>query len=110
MVRELTWNIFRDQLILEYEIPKWDGDLGRPNAYVALSAAVLEKKVELLIKTLALNDPKTGLIGKLFAELRVCVGWNAAPLKHMRKHSMRQRSKSFKINEIEHEFCHAVGL
>jgi len=30
---ELTWNAFRDQVILEYEIPKWDGDLGRPNVY-----------------------------------------------------------------------------
>ena len=35
----LTWNTFRDHLILEYEIPKWDGDLGQPNVYVPLSAA-----------------------------------------------------------------------
>ncbi|MEJ5082841.1 MULTISPECIES: PIG-L deacetylase family protein [unclassified Ochrobactrum] len=49
-VNELTWNIFRDQLILEYEIPKWDGDLGRPNAYVALPAKVLERKIELLMQ------------------------------------------------------------
>ncbi|MCX2698783.1 MULTISPECIES: PIG-L deacetylase family protein [Ochrobactrum] len=48
-VHELTWNIFRDQLILEYEIPKWDGDLGRPNTYVALSASVLGRKIELLM-------------------------------------------------------------
>ena len=32
---ELTWNTFRDHLVLEYEIPKYDGDLGRPNAFVA---------------------------------------------------------------------------
>ena len=57
-VRELTWNIFRDQLILEYEIPKWDGDLGRPNAYVALSAVVLEKKIELLIKNFGTQRSK----------------------------------------------------
>jgi LmbE family N-acetylglucosaminyl deacetylase len=44
----LTWNLFRDHLILEYEIPKWDGDLGRPNVYVPLTAAVLEHKIELL--------------------------------------------------------------
>ena len=49
-IQELTWNIFRDQLILEYEIPKWDGDLGRPNAYVALPVRVLEKKLELLMR------------------------------------------------------------
>ena len=44
----LTWNLFRDHFILEYEIPKWDGDLGRPNFYVPLTAAVLERKIELL--------------------------------------------------------------
>jgi LmbE family N-acetylglucosaminyl deacetylase len=46
---QLTWNLFRDHLILEYEIPKWDGDLGRPNFYVPLTAAVLERKIELLL-------------------------------------------------------------
>ncbi|WP_353476707.1 PIG-L family deacetylase (plasmid) [Salipiger sp. H15] len=47
-LNQLAWNMFRDQTILEYEIPKWDGDLGRPNAYVALTEAVLERKLELL--------------------------------------------------------------
>lgn len=48
-VSRLTWNLFRDHLILEYEIPKWDGDLGQPNLYAPLPAAVLERKVELLL-------------------------------------------------------------
>jgi LmbE family N-acetylglucosaminyl deacetylase len=47
-VSKITWNLFRDHLILEYEIPKWDGDLGRPNVYVPLTATVLERKIELL--------------------------------------------------------------
>lgn len=47
-VCKLTWNSFRNHLILEYEIPKWDGDFGRPNSYAALSAAALEKKIALL--------------------------------------------------------------
>jgi LmbE family N-acetylglucosaminyl deacetylase len=48
-VCQLTWNLFRDHLILEYEIPKWDGDLdSQPNVYMPLSAAVLERKIELL--------------------------------------------------------------
>lgn len=50
LINELTWNAFRDSLILEYEIPKWDGDLGRPNTYVALSPDVLERKIALLDK------------------------------------------------------------
>src|SRR5690349_8068913 len=48
LINELTWNAFRDSLILEYEIPKWDGDLGRPNAYVPISAEVLDRKIALL--------------------------------------------------------------
>jgi LmbE family N-acetylglucosaminyl deacetylase len=47
---QLTWNVFRDHLILEYEVPKWDGDLDRPNAYMALPAAVLERKISLLLE------------------------------------------------------------
>jgi LmbE family N-acetylglucosaminyl deacetylase len=41
---------FRDHLILNYEIPKWDGDLGRPNVYIPLSDEVARRKVELLDK------------------------------------------------------------
>ena len=47
---ELTWNTFRDHAILEYEIPKVDGDLGRPNFYVPLSNEVVEQKLALLGK------------------------------------------------------------
>jgi LmbE family N-acetylglucosaminyl deacetylase len=45
---ELTWNTFRNHVILEYEIPKVDGDLGRPNLYVPLSQEVVENKLDLL--------------------------------------------------------------
>ena len=48
-VCRLTWNTFRDHCILEYEIPKWDGDLGQPNVYVPVSSAVLRRKIDLLI-------------------------------------------------------------
>jgi LmbE family N-acetylglucosaminyl deacetylase len=47
-VCRLTWNTFRDHCILEYEIPKWDGDLGQPNLYIPISAEVLRRKIELL--------------------------------------------------------------
>lgn len=47
-VCRLTWNTFRDHIILEYEIPKWDGDLGKPNLYFALSEKVIERKMEVL--------------------------------------------------------------
>ena len=47
-VNQLTWNVFRDHLILEYEIPKWDGDLCQPNVYVPLAREVLDRKISLL--------------------------------------------------------------
>lgn len=47
---QLTWNLFRDHLILEYEIPKWDGDLDQANAYMPLPAAVMERKIALLLE------------------------------------------------------------
>jgi LmbE family N-acetylglucosaminyl deacetylase len=49
VVAELTWNTFRDHLIWEYEIPKYEGDLGRPNLFVPLSRAHADRKVELLL-------------------------------------------------------------
>jgi LmbE family N-acetylglucosaminyl deacetylase len=50
LVCELTWNTFRDHLILEYEIPKYDGDLGAPNLFVPLSRELAARKVELLLR------------------------------------------------------------
>ena len=46
VVSDLTWNTFRDHLILEYEIPKYDGDLGQPNFFVPLEEHVCSKKIE----------------------------------------------------------------
>jgi len=57
-VCELTWNTFRDHLILEYEIPKWDGDLGRPNAYVAVPETALLRKINLLMAHFASQRSK----------------------------------------------------
>ena len=49
IISELTWNTFRDHLILEYEIPKYDGDLGRPNVYVQLEESIVDRKIEYLM-------------------------------------------------------------
>lgn len=49
LASELTWNSFRNHLILEYEIPKYDGDLGRPNFFVPLDTPVCEEKVSYLL-------------------------------------------------------------
>ena len=50
LVSELTWNTFRNHLILEYEIPKYDGDLGAPNAFVPLARKTCEEKTSYLLE------------------------------------------------------------
>jgi LmbE family N-acetylglucosaminyl deacetylase len=49
-IGELVPTVFRDQLYLAYEIPKWDGDISRPSVYVPLPASTAHRKVELLHK------------------------------------------------------------
>jgi LmbE family N-acetylglucosaminyl deacetylase len=50
LLSELTWNTFRDHLILEYEVPKYDGDMGRPNLFVPLEAPLYTQKVDCLFE------------------------------------------------------------
>ena len=49
LVSQLTWNTFRNHFILEYEIPKYDGDLGEPNFFVPLEQEIYERKVRYLM-------------------------------------------------------------
>ena len=50
VVSDLTWNTFRDHLILEYEVPKYDGDLGTPNVFMPLLASQAARKVQHLME------------------------------------------------------------
>ncbi|MFZ0519760.1 MAG: PIG-L deacetylase family protein [Candidatus Acidiferrales bacterium] len=49
LIAELTWNTFRDHLILEYEIPKYDGDMGQPNVFVPLESEQYQTKVRFIM-------------------------------------------------------------
>jgi len=49
-VAELAWNTFRDNLILEYEIPKYDGDMGQPGFFVPLEKEIYQQKVDYLME------------------------------------------------------------
>jgi LmbE family N-acetylglucosaminyl deacetylase len=51
LICELTWNTFRDHFILEYEIPKFDGDLSSPNFFVPLQQTICRQKVDYLLST-----------------------------------------------------------
>jgi LmbE family N-acetylglucosaminyl deacetylase len=50
VISELTWNTFRNHAVLEYEIPKYEGDLAHPGVYCSLSPATVDRKVETLMK------------------------------------------------------------
>jgi LmbE family N-acetylglucosaminyl deacetylase len=50
VIGEIVPTVFRDQLYLAYEIPKWDGDMSRPSMYVPLPSSTAHRKVELLHK------------------------------------------------------------
>jgi LmbE family N-acetylglucosaminyl deacetylase len=58
LVSELTWNTFRDHLVLEYEVPKYDGDVGRPNVFVQLDEAHVERKVATILESFASQADK----------------------------------------------------
>jgi LmbE family N-acetylglucosaminyl deacetylase len=68
-ISRLTWNTFRNHLIIEYEIPKWDGDLGRPNLYNPISETIMARKVDLLMHHFASQRAKHWFDGETFRGL-----------------------------------------
>src|SRR6266852_1153529 len=58
LIAELTWNTFRDHLILEYEIPKYDGDLGQPNFFVPLEQDTYQKKIRYITEAFETQHSK----------------------------------------------------
>ena len=66
VISELTWNTFRDHAVLEYEIPKYEGDLAQPNVYVPLSDASVEQKVATLIESFPSQRSRPWFDAELF--------------------------------------------
>ena len=69
VVCELTWNTFRDHLVVEYEIPKYDGELVSPNLFVALNGEILDRKIELLHRCFASQRDKQWFDAETFRGL-----------------------------------------
>jgi LmbE family N-acetylglucosaminyl deacetylase len=69
LLAELTWNTFRDHLILEYEIPKYDGDMGRPAVFVPLEAELCQKKVQFLMDAFQSQQKKRWFERETFLSL-----------------------------------------
>lgn len=66
---ELTWNTWRDHFILEYEIPKYEGDLGQPNLFVPLTVAVAHRKVAHLNRHFGSQRSKDWFLAENFLAL-----------------------------------------
>jgi LmbE family N-acetylglucosaminyl deacetylase len=58
LISDLAWNTFRNHLILEYEIPKYDGDLGCPNFFVPLEEPVCVRKIRNIVESFKSQKPK----------------------------------------------------
>ena len=78
LISDLTWNTWRDHLILEYEIPKYDGDFGSPNFFACLSAETLERKVSLLLRHFVSQRGRSWFTADLFRALARIRGMEAA--------------------------------
>lgn len=67
MISELTWNTFRNHFILEYEIPKYDGDFGSPNVFVPLDESTCRKKIDTVVGSFQSQVEKHWFSRDLFA-------------------------------------------
>lgn len=68
-VSDLTWNTFRRHLILEYEIPKYDGDLGQPNVFVGLTEETMSRKTSFLMESFPTQGEKPWFSEETFRSL-----------------------------------------
>jgi LmbE family N-acetylglucosaminyl deacetylase len=69
LISELTWNTFRNHLVLEYEIPKYEGDLGHPNVFVPFGQDVAERKAAMLADSFPSQRGRSWFTADLFMGL-----------------------------------------
>jgi LmbE family N-acetylglucosaminyl deacetylase len=82
-IGELTWNTFRDHVILEYEIPKYDGDFGSPNLFVCLDESLVRRKIENLTRSFPTQNGRSWFSADLFMSVMRLRGMEAnAPSRY----------------------------
>jgi len=69
LISELTWNTFRNHLILEYEIPKYDGDFGSPNIFAPLNEVICRRKIDTIIAAFRTQREKSWFSRDLFLSM-----------------------------------------
>jgi LmbE family N-acetylglucosaminyl deacetylase len=66
-ISELTWNTFRNHFILEYEIPKYDGDFGSPNVFISLDQSICQRKIQYIYEYFKTQCEKPWFSHELFS-------------------------------------------
>lgn len=69
LISDLTWNTFRNHLILEYEIPKYDADLGSPNFFVHLDDLICQEKIKYILESFESQKGKHWFAEETFLSL-----------------------------------------
>jgi len=92
LVAELTWNAFRDHVILEYEIPKYEGDLGQPNLFFALEEAVCRRKIDGLMRAYPSQRTKAWFSEDLF--------WSLLRIRGVESNSPTRFAEAFDCRKI----------
>ena len=87
IVSELTWNTFRNHFILEYEIPKWDGDIGTPSCFVHLEEKTAKQKIKYLQQAYNSQQTKAWFTDDLF--------WSMMRIRGMESNSPSRVAEAF---------------
>ena len=109
LVCELTWNTFRDHLIFEYEVPKYDGDLGTPNLFVPVTRELAEEKARSRVRGISHADRRsTGSRPRSSSGSCACGAWSAALPRATRKPS-RAGSSRWRLRDVRTLRCRERG-
>jgi LmbE family N-acetylglucosaminyl deacetylase len=92
LISDLTWNTFRDHLILEYEIPKYDGDLGTPNFFVHLDESLCRRKIQYIQEAFQTQHSKSWFTESAFRAMLT--------LRGMESRSASQYAEAFYCRKI----------
>ena len=92
LISELTWNTFRNHFILEYEIPKYDGDLLDPNFYINLNKEICENKISLIISEFKTQSSKSWFDKEIF--------WGILRMRGLESNSPSKYAEAFYSRKI----------
>ena len=92
LIAQLTWNTFRDHLIVEYEIPKYDGDLSSPNFFVPLEDDICRKKVEIVTRVFKTQRNKHWFTEDIF--------WSILRLRSMESGNAGKYAEGFYCRKV----------